>query len=272
METIGAEMADRQRTKLLTFESWVRHPSYYQYAKEHPEQVPFILADRSPCTDPFFDLYAAPHDRRPLISGLCRGLKNFRRGDRMIYVARVDNHVQRALAQIYPDLAIDSRDRTTRYFGVAALRVIHVWDTHLAAAADFRPRRYVVAPDPTPYPPNLAHTCSKDAAVARESCVVHTATGAHTPATSTSDMWGWQINEYHLRQKRWALQAAQCEVEWVAGHEALRIDPASAPVFTRVHWGDLKPNLKGIWIPEAAAASLRESIAQGRSQAFKRAC
>jgi hypothetical protein len=72
-----------RRTKLLTFESWVTRATWYDYALAYPEMIPFPLIDRSPCQDPFFDPFAAPQDRRPVISGLCRGraMRNFRVGD-----------------------------------------------------------------------------------------------------------------------------------------------------------------------------------------------
>ena len=258
-------MVDGQRTKILTFDTFVKQRNFYQYAQDHPEQVPILLVDRSPCVDPFFDPYAAPQDRRPLISGLCRGIRYFQPGDRFLYVARIDHHVHLELAKRYAKMQINPADRTPHYFGVAALRVERVWETHAEAASTFEPRRYVVAPDPTPYPPNLAHARLPAGAVMRESCIVHTPKKeAHTPLTSTPDMWRTQLFAYHQRQVGWRLRVAGCEVEYVNGREALRLDPASAPIFTPSDWNGLPMTVSGRWIPEAIASSLRERIAQGR--------
>lgn len=74
-----------QKTKVLTFESWVTKREWFQYAIDHPATIPYLLCDRSPCQDPFFDLFApAPRDREPMITGLCRSLKNFCEGDRYV--------------------------------------------------------------------------------------------------------------------------------------------------------------------------------------------
>lgn len=257
-------MIEDQRTKILTFDTFVKQRNFYEYARDYSEQVPILLVDRSPCVDPFFDPYASPQDRSPLISGLCRGIKNFHPGDRFLYVARIDHHVHLELTKLYPDLKIASSDWTPHYFGVAALRVIRVWETHATAAAEFEPRQYVVAPDPTPYPPNLAHASRPAGAVARESCIVHTSTRAYTPLESTPAMWRGQIHAYHRRQVEWRLRVAGCAVEYVGGREALQLDPASAPVFTPADWSGLQMTVSGRWIPEEIASPLRERIAEGR--------
>ena len=62
------------RIKLISFESWVSTDKAFNYAKHHTNGVPFLLVDRSPCPDLFFDPFeVSDHDRVCVISGLCRG-------------------------------------------------------------------------------------------------------------------------------------------------------------------------------------------------------
>jgi hypothetical protein len=71
--------------KLLTCDTWVKEWNWFDYAQRHPRPVPFLLVDRSPCPDPFLDPDASSEERRPIISGLCRGLKqHFQQGN--IYI------------------------------------------------------------------------------------------------------------------------------------------------------------------------------------------
>jgi len=258
-------MTGEEQTKILTFQTFVTELAFYQYASVHPQEVPFLLVDRSPCLDPFFDPYADLQDRQPLISGLCRGLKNFQVGHRFLYVTRIDWNVYDELVERYPHLDTDRAIQGPRYFGVAALRVVWVWENHADAAKDFTPRRYVVAPDLTPYPPNLAHASYPEGAVARASCIVHDANKvAYTPMTSTDAMWRGQIHGYHGRQVKKRLRVAGCEVEWIDGREALRLDPESAPVFTNADWNDMQMNVSGRYISEEVAAPLRKRIADSQ--------
>jgi hypothetical protein len=251
-------MADKPMTKLLTFQSWVTRAEWYDYARKNPLHVPYMLTDRSPCQDPFFDHYApSRQDRRPLISGLCRCLKNFQPGDRFLYVTKIDP----AVGSVF-----GIRPGTGRpyYFGVAALVVQRVWESHATAARSFTSRRFVVAPTPTPYPPNLAHERHPAAAVARESCIVHDVNKkAHTPLHSDDTNWRTAYLAYHLRQRGHALRTAECKVELVGELEALQLSPDSAPVFTPADWGDLTMTIGGRWIEETQAASLRARIAHG---------
>src|ERR1035437_279947 len=225
-------MADVKQTKLLTFQSWVTHWDWYQYAVQHPVLVPHLLIDRSPCQDPFFDLQAArAEERRPLITGLCRKLRNFAVGDQFIYVTRVD-------PDVCNDLGIRFDESTIPYLGVAALVVKHVWPSHGASASSFKPRRYVACPEVTPYPPNLAHTDGPIAAAARESSIVHLNHKSFTPECSTADMWRRQYVEYYERQLGTprdagrVLRAAECRFETIDGNEAIQVSPLSAPVIT----------------------------------------
>jgi hypothetical protein len=152
-----------------------------------------------------------------------------------------------------------------RYFGVAALRVKKVYETHEDAAKAFTSRRYVVSPTPTPYPPNLAHEPYPKGAVARESCIVHDARKrAYTPLDSDEKVYRWQIHAYHRRQDEKQLRAAVCEVESEDGHEALHLHLASAPVFTRADWRYQNMGRGMFFVSEEIAAPLRRSIAVGR--------
>ncbi len=250
--------------QLLTCQTWVTMRDWFIYARHHPEQVPFLLADRSPCTDPFLDPYALSKEkRRPLISGLCRCIKDFH--DFYIYVSRVDDWVCRALG--IP---------TGSYLGIAALKVVEVHESHADAAATFMPRRYVVAPVLTPYPPNLAHDPGAPAAVLRESCIVSLdsdadcmldcSTGVHhyTPDASTDDQWEKQFTFYHEREQDRRLLVAECRLVQVSEREALQLNPAHAPVFTPADWGGTRMNVNGIKLSAAKADELFQRIAYGR--------
>jgi hypothetical protein len=250
-------IASRQRTKLLTFESWVTRREWFSYAWRNPDCVPFPLVDRSPCQEPFFDPYApSPQLRRPLITGLCRCLRNFQPGDRYLYITRID-------PRVCDDLGIRVAAGQPHYFGVAALVVGRVWESHAEAAATFRPRRYVVAPALTSYPPDLAHERKPTAAVARENCIVHDASKkAHTPLESDEALWRHAYLAYHLRQRDRSLRAAECRIERVGGAEALKLTPESAPIFTPLDWGGVTMTMGGHWITEAQADELRAGIAE----------
>src|SRR5436190_15504198 len=78
---------------------------------------------------------------------LCRCRKP-KEGGRFIYRTQIDPLVAK-------QLGIDQLPRL--YFVTAALRVEKVYESHEAASCHFNPRRYVTAPNFTPYPPNLVH-------------------------------------------------------------------------------------------------------------------
>lgn len=243
--------------KLLTCQTWVTKWDWFAYAQKHPEQVPFQLVDRSPCTDPFLDPYASSEERRPIISGLCRCIKNFQKGDNYIYVTRVDHRVCRAL-----------NIPTASYLGIAALTVVKVHASHAAAAATFTSRRYVVVPALTPYPPNLMHDLHTRVAVLRESCIVsleHDDRTVHyTPDCSTDAQWWEQVKFYHLRQKQRRLRVAECRLQRVGGCDVLQLNPAHAPVFTSADWGGEQMNINGIELQAALADQLCQRIVRGR--------
>lgn len=246
--------------KLLTCQTWVTEWDWFAYAQQHQKQVPFLLVDRSPCTDPFLDPYSSSEERRPIISGLCRCLKNFRKGDIYIYITRVNRRVCRALG-------IPMKNTMPCYLGIAALTVVHVHDAHAAAAATFTSRRYVVAPAPTTYPPNLAHDPQMPAAVLRESCIVSLkrdkSTVHYTPDRSTERQWRQQVKSYHWRQKKQQLCVAECRLQQVSGCDALQLNPVHAPVFTPADWGGRRMNINGIILQATEADLLCQQIARG---------
>jgi hypothetical protein len=254
----GHDAVAAGRMKLLTFESWVTRATWYNYALAHPEVVPFPLIDRSPCQDPFFDPFATSADRRPMISGLCRGraMRNFRVGDCFIYITRID-------PRIVPYFA--TRNVTGPcYFAVAALRVVRVWPTHEVAAANFAPRRYVSVPEHTPYPPNLAFADHPEAAAASVCSIVHDVDNrnrAHMPDDATDRMWQRQYLAYRTRQIRSQLRAAECRIETVHGRQCLQLRPARAPIVTPAWWGGAQMNVMGQRIPEETAQRIRAAIA-----------
>jgi hypothetical protein len=249
--------AEDSPTKLLTFQSWVLRPTWYEYALAHPDLVPFQLTDRSPCQDPFFDPFAEPQDRRPVISGLCRGIKNFSVGDRFIYIARIAEGVAKRL-----ELA-DPHD--SNYFAVAALRICRVWDGQQEAAAAFTTRRYVASPSPTPYPPNLAFSRRPEAAAARGCCITFDERKRpRLPDRVDEHMWTRHYREYFLRQRDKGLRAAECEFETVDGRQCLQLMPASAPIITPEWWGaDTRMNVQGVAISEQQAGRFCNAIAAG---------
>jgi hypothetical protein len=167
----------------------------------------------------------------------------------------VDDRVCRAL-----DIQMGS------YLGIAALKVIKVHASHEKAAETFERRRYVVAPDLTPYPPNLAHDPQMPAAVHRESCIVSLGLKTHyTPDRSTNAQWRLQVKFYHDdRQKQRRLHAAECRLHQVDGRDVLQLKPEHAPVLTPADWGGARMNVNGIELQETQADQLCQRIARGR--------
>lgn len=247
--------------KLLTFESWVTRKEWFQYAQKHPERIPYPLVDRSPCSDPFFDPFSSINDRRPLISGLCRGLRNFNIGDTYIYVTRVDR-------KIYKDLRLEDDGQGPLYFGVAALEISKLYSSHEEASAAYAPRQYVVNPSLTNYPPNLAfNPCHKswpEVATHHESCITFDKENKPlTPEEATLEQWQYHCNVYYIRQKIKKLRAAECRVKSLLGQEALKLDVHAAPIFSPLDWGGRRLNVQGLRLDENTGQKLIRSIVAG---------
>jgi hypothetical protein len=253
--------ADDQRVKLITFKSWVSRWEWYEYARSHPDLLPHLLIDRSPCQDPFLDPYApSGAARRPLISGLCRLRRNFRLGERLVYSTKIHPQVRQSLG-------IPAHSTRSHYFGAVALTVVNVWDSHGAAANSFVPRRYVVSPNPTPYPPNLAHAREPISATARESCINYDdPLQPRIPTEATDNVWHGQYLAYHVRQREHALRVAECRIYVVDGLEALQLSPDRAPVFVPEDWGGQQIGQNGNWIPATVADELDGRSARGETR------
>jgi len=243
-------------TKLLTFESWVTRKEWYDYAVKNEKHVPYLLVDRSPCQDPFFDHFAPPlAQQRPLITGLCRKMKNFQVGQRFIYITKIDR-------LLFDTLGIKTKGFGTYYFGVISLTVKRVWNTHSEAAKDFVSRRYAVAPLLTPYPPNLAHNEEPVAAIPRESTISYDQNRRpHIPPDTTYEIWRAQYAGYYNRQKDSRLRAAECQIESVGSNKAFQLNPELAPIFTSADWGNKSLNVQGLLIEESIASQLVTRIA-----------
>lgn len=252
------------RSKVLTFESWVTKTEWFVYAKAHPNEIPYLLSDRSQCQDPFFDLFApSVCERTPMITGLCRCFKNFAVGDRYIYVTRL-------CAKAAEERGLDPNSGPW-YLSVASMIVVRLEASHEQAASLFSGRRYVADPTETPHPPGLAHRQEPIAAVSRNSCIVHAELKksgsaskevALTPSRSTPEQWRRQYSDYHARQKAKQLRAAFCEFESIDGREALATRFEDAPVSSNADWEGKSQNVNGVIILEATAKSLAGRIAE----------
>jgi hypothetical protein len=251
------------KNKVLTFESWVTEHEWFRYAKAHHTEIPNLLSDRSQCQDPFFDLFApSVRDRQPMITGLCRGLKNFNQGDRYVYVTRLCREAARERG-LNPKFG-------PWYLGVASMIVVEVEGSHERAADRFSLCRYVAAPIETPYPPGLAHNTEPVAAVSRESCIVYAlrtcASGskevALTPSESKPEEWLKQYSDYHRRQADKKLQAAFCKFELIDGREALATGFVDAPVMSKRDWENRTQQVSGLLIQDATAKQLAKKIAE----------
>jgi hypothetical protein len=121
-----------------------------------------MLVDRSPCSEPFFDPFSEV--KRPLISGLCRGFKNFDVGSLFIYVTKVD-------PKVLEKIKLNYDVKRTQYFGVAALRIKKIHSNHEEASKAYSPSRYVAEPLITQYQPNLAYSREPISAATINSCI-----------------------------------------------------------------------------------------------------
>jgi hypothetical protein len=258
------QLGESRKTKVLSFESWVTKADWFKYALSNRDKVPHLLCDRSPCQDPFFDLFApSVSGRRPMITGLCRCLKHFEKGGRYIYVTRFCTPAAK-------HFGLDTGDGR-RYLGVASMIVERDAESHEGAAREFQPRRYVVSPFRTPYPPGLAHDEEPVAAAYRESCIVHRDSKscssskrqvALTPDESTPQDWHNEYSAYHKRQFQCALRAAFCKFELIVGREALAIKIEEAPVLSPEHWEGKQLNVNGVLVEDETGEAVAGRIAK----------
>lgn len=242
---------------VTTFESWMRHWDWYEYAINNPQRVPCLVVDRSQCTDPFFDLYPGVDTPRPLISGLCRPRQRYPLGEIYVYLTRVDPRVLVTLNRTA------SVVRAPAYLGICAIRVHQVHSSHEAASRSFHPKCYTSSKAPSRYPPNLAHQPYPGQALPRECCIVHDVQSEppapHTPTTSTLTMHRNHYMAYHKRQRDQPV--AECRFLNIAGRRALAVDPATAPVFASCDWGGVQMNQRGVRVADEIAMRLAKAIA-----------
>jgi hypothetical protein len=141
------------------------------------------------------------------------------------------------------------------------------------ASREFLPRRYVVAPTKTPYPPGLAHNATPVAAASHESCIIHSGSEschspsdqvALTPERSTSEQWQREYKRYHKRQATKQLRAAFCQFELVDGREALATEFDNAPRLSRADWEGYQLNMNGRIVGEETGKALARKIAEGK--------
>jgi len=189
-----------------------------------------------------------------MITGLCRGFKNFNEGDRYVYVTRLCREAVR-------ERGLDPKCGPW-YLGVASMIVMSVESSHEQAARRFSRRRYVAVPEMTPYPPGLAHNAKPAAAVSRESCIVHPSRNVSlTPSRSKPEEWLQQYSDYHQRQKDKQLRAAFCKFETIRGREALITKFEDAPVMSSKDWEGKTQNVAGRVIQNTTGEQLAAQIA-----------
>jgi len=190
-----------------------------------------------------------------MITGLCRCLRNFKMGDRYVYVTRLCREAARERG-LNPKSCL-------WYLGVASMIVVRVESSHEQAAQRFSRRRYVAVPIETPYPPGLAHSSEPVAAVSRDSCIVHPSKDvALTPSESKLDEWLKQYSDYHRRQADNKLRAAFCKFESIGGREALATRFGDAPVMSKADLENLTPQVMGHHIQDATGERLAARIAE----------
>lgn len=200
-------------TRCLTFESWYSSYEWYRYAIDNKHLEIPMLTDRSPCSDPFFDIYSEV--KRPLISGLCRARKNYCIGDRFIYITRIDNKVCK-------ELGINKQLGQIHYCLVASLIVAKIYQSHEDAAKTFSTRQYVKEPEKSLHPPNIIISNKPDTAASKEYCIVSDRSDRKlTPNESTLEDWKYQYSLYYKRKVNKSLPVAECVFESINGDIAL---------------------------------------------------
>jgi len=231
-------MNHEKNSRIVTFQTWVYRQDWHEYSKHNSKYIPFVLVDRSPCEDPFFDQFQKASKRKPVISGICRCWKNFKKGQVFVYLAPLDRKVAKDLKREIPKPRI-------AYLGVAAMRVVDVIDNHDDALSLFQRRQYVAIPKETPHPPNIIGTNEDgDAAAAcRESSILwrKISKTKHVPYTpcqrrSNRALWESNIKDYKRKANEKKLKVAICEFLTFKGRQALCLNPRKAPIIQREDW------------------------------------
>lgn len=247
-------------TRCLTFESWLSRYDWYKYAINNKHLEIPLLTDRSPCSDPFFDRYS--DIKRPLISGLCRARKNYKKGDRFVYITRIDNKVGKELGVLLSPGRI-------HYCIVASLIVDKIYPSHEDAAKTFTARQYVKAPEITSHPPNLITGNNPNNAHLREYCIVSNKSKKKlTPYESTDVEWKFQYHLYRHRKETKKLPVAECFFEIINGNVAFVdnlemehiITDIELQTYLRTTPKSPKMNIMGRIVKEEFAANLVSRI------------
>lgn len=206
--------------KILTCETWVKEKSWFEYATSKEQGklvVPYVLADRSMCQDPFLDPYEQCIESAiPVISGCCRYLSNsLEVGDILIYIANINKNVAMMITKsdtVPSSLKENLNNNKIKaiYFGVALLRVKEIISSHQEAAKKFTKRKYIDMQKLTTHPPNLSHCPTSCAAVPIKSSITYTEKEnkqeivqyvSVDPGNATKDQYNKNYSWYHARQK-----------------------------------------------------------------------
>lgn len=231
------------KIKVITFESWLTTDRAFGYATRNPAHVPFPVADRSPCSDPFFDPFQSEDSaRRAVIGGLCRGFVPTV-GQELLYITKLSKQ------------ASGARNQNERYLAVAYLSVEKVCADHMSACIEFEPSRYVSFNRITTRPPNVIGPNHSEVAMPRNSCLIRPdARTMFTPDDPESiESYLPNIDDYvrrsegtGFRKPRRKLRVAICKVN------RLVLDWRAAPSFELARLptdksGKHSLNLNGRW-------------------------
>ena len=190
---------------VITFESWCTRAEWWAYAEQHADILPRKrrLVDRSPCMDPFFDPFN--EGLGGYISGLCRGIKNFHMGQRLLYLTRPA-----------PDISSLTRIGG-KYFVVAHLQVEKIFESHEAAATCCKPGHYTDETRLTARPPNILASDDAEPCLPRDRCIVYEETSAKsqrplTPTNATYEVYEESLKLYRVRRDLGNLKVARCKI------------------------------------------------------------
>ncbi|MEK4486918.1 hypothetical protein MHH81_15320 [Psychrobacillus sp. FSL H8-0484] len=196
------------RTICLTFESWYSKYEWYEYSNKNKYLEIPMLTDRSPCSDPFFDIYS--NNKRPLLSGLCRAKKHYTIGDRYVYITKINKRICKEKGFIKNPSEI-------HYCLVASLIVKKTFDSHELAAESFKKSKFTVHPEETNHPPNLITSDLPECAISKDYCIVVSKAKKGkqqlAPDKATIEDWKYQYHLYDNRKKKKNLRVAECEYE-----------------------------------------------------------
>lgn len=219
--------------RLLTFEAFACNRDWFrQWLKTRPWNGA-LFVDRSPCSDPFLDpTHVGQPNHLPTIGHLCRpnlgrqtarGDAQLQKGDRRIYVVRVDQRIIRD-----PKLQTALQEHTGRwpsltsydsglYAIVADLEVQDTFPSHQAAEKTFTQSRDWIPRQPHMLPPNLQP--SPDHAAPVDWCVSYDPTGQshYAPNDLRRDCaWETNVQEYAGRAA-WVTYAC-CRARFIDVH------------------------------------------------------